>query len=163
MADESNDGEGNEDSWLYGNSDPKPPGIAEDEVADQPVDELNTEKSNNEQQEETTNPEVEDEHDGNDDPTRAADEMEEQEDDGVANQGNGEMDSDESDDDINVVIGDIKSGPNYNIKVYKLFIKLYRLIKIVHFRLATGNFSCTNGANTRQAKTTHWKIQYRRI
>lgn len=118
MADESNDGEANEDSWLYGNSDPKPPGpdIRNEEAQEKEHDE--TDGTNQNEKKKPADPEGDFENDPNvDDPTRAADEMEEQEPDENVNGENGDMDSDDSDDDINVVIGDIKSGPNYNIKV----------------------------------------------
>lgn len=124
--------EGNEDSWLYGSGEPreegdtspataeegeKKPESTEDgtdttATADSTSAAKNapgTEKNGKDDQMDTGEPEEV--------VPNPADEMEEADrEEGERLSGEENSESEEDDDDINVVIGDIKSGPNYNIK-----------------------------------------------
>uniref|UniRef100_A0A6B2EDJ7 Putative polyadenylation factor i complex subunit fip1 n=1 Tax=Phlebotomus kandelakii TaxID=1109342 RepID=A0A6B2EDJ7_9DIPT len=124
--------EGNEDSWLYGCSNPEGGGEKEDteEATEENRDDFDIDKRREEderpQQEDSNTYEAAqtEENGANedqttmDDVTDAAEQMEEQENvPNVKEKGENGSDSDDSDDDdINVVIGDIKSGLSYNIK-----------------------------------------------
>lgn len=119
--------EGNEDSWLYGSGDQ-----AENDAAAHKSDDTRTSASDSgasprtsyagddETAKDVTSREPRDEDNmDTGEPEEVvpnpADEMEEAED-GERLSGEENSESEEDDDDINVVIGDIKSGPNYNIK-----------------------------------------------
>lgn len=123
----------NEESWLYGSGEPREgdeasavdgaekkaakddsPENGEEGATDNgdaPAGEPGTEKNGNEDPMDTGGGEPEEVV------PNPADEMEEADrEDGERLSGEENSESEDSDDDINVVIGDIKSGPNYNIK-----------------------------------------------
>lgn len=123
--------EGNEESWLYGSGEPREDGDEESpsgdkespsESGDRPdaaevaadkegeaEGDAGAEKNGKADQMDTGEPEEVVPNPG--------DEMEEaDQEDGGRVSGEENSESEDSDDDINVVIGDIKSGPNYNIK-----------------------------------------------
>lgn len=118
--------EGNEDSWLYGSGEEQPgvdASTAEEAAmpaAESPEDEGADAKSNGatkEATEEVAGVPVPDAGEPEEVVPNPGDEMEEADhEEGERVSGEENSESEEDDDDINVVIGDIKSGPNYNIK-----------------------------------------------
>lgn len=118
MADENN-----EDSWLYGSGEKKPEGDPAADAAEEPeegeIDSTSKDDEKNEEPAAGGEDAIEEKEEGC---PNAADEMEEQDGAVATTQPGAERDdensedSDEDDDDINVVIGNIKSGPSYNIK-----------------------------------------------
>lgn len=113
--------EGNEDSWLYGNEEGKEKdaeAAEKDEGAEEEKAKSEEEKVENGETEENKQedaPKEAEEEEETEEAPNPADDMEEEP--HVAEEPKDDENSEsESDDDINVVIGDIKSGPSYNIK-----------------------------------------------
>lgn len=117
----------NEDTWLYG-SNPEPPNDDADEGQSGSDEQMTTDvkpstnnedvngDSKNEDGTDEHKPETDSEENKHEDDTEKSVGEENAAKENDANGNESEIDSDEEDDDINVVIGDITTGSTYNIK-----------------------------------------------